>query len=109
MNVFPGQRLCFCSLVVVLLNRYWPLIDDAIRNAAFEKKVKIQMLISCGKASDPAMLPFLKSLAALDSHEHGISIQIVRVSPITFLVLTLFFKNFFCSLEIVHCAWGQPD
>uniref|UniRef100_H3DJA7 Phospholipase D family member 4 n=1 Tax=Tetraodon nigroviridis TaxID=99883 RepID=H3DJA7_TETNG len=56
--------------------RYWSLIDDTIRAAAFERKVKIRMLISCGKTSDPAMLPFLQSLAALDNHEHGISIQI---------------------------------
>lgn len=56
--------------------RYWSLIDDTIRAAAFERKVKIRMLISCGKASDPAMLPFLQSLAALDNHEHGISVQI---------------------------------
>uniref|UniRef100_A0A3Q3J6B3 PLD phosphodiesterase domain-containing protein n=2 Tax=Monopterus albus TaxID=43700 RepID=A0A3Q3J6B3_MONAL len=42
--------------------RYWPFIDDAIRMAAFERKVKIRMLISCGRDSDPAMLPFLQSL-----------------------------------------------
>nr|XP_046268340.1 5'-3' exonuclease PLD4 [Scatophagus argus] len=56
--------------------RYWPVIDDAIRTAAFERKVKIRMLISCGKDSDPAMLPFLKSLASMDSPHRGISVQI---------------------------------
>ncbi|XP_026209447.1 phospholipase D4 [Anabas testudineus] len=56
--------------------RYWPVIDDAIRVAAFEKKVKIRMLISCGRDSDPAMLPFLQSLASMDSPHHNISIQI---------------------------------
>uniref|UniRef100_A0A665UWX0 Phospholipase D family member 4 n=2 Tax=Echeneis naucrates TaxID=173247 RepID=A0A665UWX0_ECHNA len=55
--------------------RYWPFIDDAIRMAAFENKVKIRMLISCGRDSDPAMLPFLQSLASLDSPQHNISIQ----------------------------------
>lgn len=57
-------------------NRYWPFIDDAIRRAAFERKVKIRMLISCGQDSDPAILPFLKSLASMDSPHQGISVQI---------------------------------
>ncbi|KAE8289781.1 Phospholipase D4 [Larimichthys crocea] len=56
--------------------RYWSFIDDAIRTAAFEKKVKIRMLISCGQDSDPAMLPFLQSLASLDSPQKDINIQI---------------------------------
>uniref|UniRef100_A0AAQ5YRD9 PLD phosphodiesterase domain-containing protein n=1 Tax=Amphiprion ocellaris TaxID=80972 RepID=A0AAQ5YRD9_AMPOC len=57
-------------------SRYWPVIDDAIRTAAFERKVKIRMLISCGRDSDPAMLPFLQSLASMDFPQHHISIQI---------------------------------
>lgn len=65
-------------LLVVLLIRYWSFIDDAIRAAAFERRVKIRMLISCGKDSDPAMLPFLQSLAALDNPHIGIHVQIVR-------------------------------
>ncbi|XP_041827494.1 5'-3' exonuclease PLD4 [Melanotaenia boesemani] len=56
--------------------RYWPFIDDAIRTAAFEKMVKIRMLISCGRDSDPAMLPFLLSLASIASPHHNIDIQI---------------------------------
>ncbi|KAM3595130.1 uncharacterized protein V6R79_018573 [Siganus canaliculatus] len=56
--------------------RYWPFIDDAIRMAAFERNVKVRMLISCGMDSDPAMLPFLKSLASMDSPHERISIQV---------------------------------
>lgn len=56
--------------------KYWPFIDDAIKMAAFERKVKIRMLISCGRDSDPAMLPFLQSLASMDYPLHHISIQI---------------------------------
>ncbi|XP_067471135.1 5'-3' exonuclease PLD4 [Thunnus thynnus] len=56
--------------------RYWPIIDDAIRTAAFERRVKIRMLISCGRDSDPAMLPFLQSLASMDSPQQHINIQI---------------------------------
>ncbi|XP_034051326.1 5'-3' exonuclease PLD4 [Thalassophryne amazonica] len=57
-------------------NRYWPFIDDVIRTAAFERGVKIRMLISCGRNSNRAMLPFLQSLASMDSPEQNISIQI---------------------------------
>ncbi|XP_056152333.1 5'-3' exonuclease PLD4 [Lampris incognitus] len=56
--------------------RYWPAIDDAIRRAAFEQHIKIRMLISCGRDSDPAMLPFLESLASMHSPGQNISIQI---------------------------------
>ncbi|XP_053701278.1 5'-3' exonuclease PLD4 [Synchiropus splendidus] len=56
--------------------RYWPLIDDAIRAAAFDRKVKIRLLVSCSRDSDRRMLPFLQSLAVLDRVKHGVSIQI---------------------------------
>uniref|UniRef100_I3K2H2 Phospholipase D family member 4 n=1 Tax=Oreochromis niloticus TaxID=8128 RepID=I3K2H2_ORENI len=56
--------------------RYWPVIEDAIKTAAFERKVHIRMLISCGRDSDPDMLPFLQSLASFDSPQQHISIQI---------------------------------
>lgn len=82
-NLFVSMKLlpCFCcisSLWILSWNRYWSFIDDAIRAAAFERKVKIRMLISCGQDSDPVMLPFLQSLASIDSPHHGISVQIVR-------------------------------
>lgn len=63
-----------------VFHRYWPVIDDALRTAAFDRKVQIRMLISCGLSSDPAMLPFLQSLASMDYPERQISIQIVRRS-----------------------------
>ncbi|XP_055016473.1 5'-3' exonuclease PLD4 isoform X2 [Boleophthalmus pectinirostris] len=56
--------------------RYWSVLDDAIRAAAFDRKVKIRMLISCGRESNPSVLPFLQSLAALDSNISHISIKI---------------------------------
>lgn len=56
--------------------RYWPVIDDAIKRAAFERRVRIRMLISCGQDSNPAMLPFLQSLASMNSPSQNISIQV---------------------------------
>ncbi|KAK0132309.1 Phospholipase D4 [Merluccius polli] len=56
--------------------RYWPVIDDVIKRAAFERQVHIRMLISCGRDSDPRMLPFLRSLASLNSPTYNINILV---------------------------------
>uniref|UniRef100_A0A8C8DT35 Phospholipase D family member 4 n=1 Tax=Oryzias sinensis TaxID=183150 RepID=A0A8C8DT35_9TELE len=63
--------------------KYWPFIDDAIRTAAFERRVKVRLLISCGRDSNPAMLPFLESLASMRSSEYHINVQIkVFIIPV---------------------------
>ncbi|XP_072313533.1 5'-3' exonuclease PLD4, partial [Eucyclogobius newberryi] len=56
--------------------KYWSVLDDAIRAAAFDRRVKFRMLISCGRDSNPNTLSFLQSLAALDSNLTHISIKI---------------------------------
>ncbi|CAI5798222.1 phospholipase D3-like isoform X1 [Podarcis lilfordi] len=45
--------------------RFWPVIDDALRTAACERRVKVRLLISCWKHSHPAMFVFLDSLRVL--------------------------------------------
>lgn len=66
----------FPALLFKKPRRYWPYIDDAIKAAAFDRKVKIRLLISCGMDSDPAMLPFLQSLASVHNPRLKISIEI---------------------------------
>lgn len=56
--------------------RYWPVIDDAIKRAAYERKVGIRLLVSCGRDSDPIMRLFLQSLDSLNSPTDDISIQV---------------------------------
>ncbi|KAG7281217.1 hypothetical protein CRUP_019742 [Coryphaenoides rupestris] len=56
--------------------RYWPIIDDAIKRAAYERQVRIRLLVSCGRDSNPTMRPFLQSLASLNSPAQHISIQV---------------------------------
>ncbi|XP_055410356.1 5'-3' exonuclease PLD3 isoform X2 [Bubalus kerabau] len=52
--------------------RFWPAIDDGLRRAAYERGVKVRLLISCWGHSDPSMRAFLLSLAALrDNHTHS--------------------------------------
>lgn len=103
---------------VILHHRYWPFIDDALRVAAFERKVKVRMLVSCGRDSDPAMLPFLKSLASMDSPRHHISIQVVRYDDLSlrqrrnpWFYFSFMFEclSFFLFSESVHYTCRKPD
>lgn len=61
--------------------RFWPAIDDGLRRAAYERGVKVRLLISCWGHSEPSMRAFLLSLAALrDNHTHS-DIQVVSTCP----------------------------
>uniref|UniRef100_A0A8P0N859 5'-3' exonuclease PLD3 n=2 Tax=Canis lupus familiaris TaxID=9615 RepID=A0A8P0N859_CANLF len=56
----------------VLSPSQWPAIDDGLRRAAYERGVKVRLLISCWGHSEPSMRAFLLSLAALrDNHTHS--------------------------------------
>ncbi|KAG1684369.1 Cytoplasmic dynein 2 heavy chain 1 [Nymphon striatum] len=58
--------------------RFWSVIDDKLREAAYMRGVFIKILVNYGESSSPAMLPFLKSLSALTST--NISIDVVSRS-----------------------------
>ncbi|KAL4716073.1 hypothetical protein ACJJTC_013850 [Scirpophaga incertulas] len=58
--------------------KFWPKIDDAIRRAALEHKVKVKMLISWWKHSAAAEEYFLRSLVALAKSYPRVDIQIKR-------------------------------
>uniref|UniRef100_A0A915PT16 PLD phosphodiesterase domain-containing protein n=1 Tax=Setaria digitata TaxID=48799 RepID=A0A915PT16_9BILA len=47
-------------------NRYWPVIDDALRKAAYSG-IKVKLLISKWKNTRPALFAFLKSLTIITS------------------------------------------
>ncbi|XP_041063462.1 inactive phospholipase D5-like [Carcharodon carcharias] len=44
------------------VQRYWPLIDNGLREALFLRKVRVRMLVSCWKGTYAPMLNFLWSL-----------------------------------------------
>ncbi|XP_067844766.1 inactive phospholipase D5 isoform X3 [Heptranchias perlo] len=44
------------------VQRYWPLIDDGLREALFLRNVKVRLLVSCWKDTYAPMLNFLWSL-----------------------------------------------
>lgn len=69
----------FCSLF-----RYWPVIENALIRSMYQRNITVRLLISCGRDSDSAVLPFLKSLNALNSPSNNMRIEVVR-SPGVFL------------------------
>ncbi|XP_023658082.1 5'-3' exonuclease PLD4 [Paramormyrops kingsleyae] len=76
MEYFPTSRFTKPS-------SYWPALDDALRQTAFAKQVAVRLLVSCGQDTDPAMLPFLKSLNDLHYPAANISIEVkVYIVPV---------------------------
>ncbi|KAJ8341437.1 hypothetical protein SKAU_G00337280 [Synaphobranchus kaupii] len=76
MDYFPTSRF-------TRHQSYWPTLDNALKRSAFERRVPIRLLISCGRDTDPAMLPFLLSLNALHQPAEKISLEVkVFIVPV---------------------------
>ncbi|XP_057685077.1 5'-3' exonuclease PLD3-like [Corythoichthys intestinalis] len=56
--------------------KYWGEIDTQLRRVAYEKRVKVRLLISCWSNTSPAMFSFLKSLDALYEPKSKLDIQV---------------------------------
>ncbi|XP_034460999.1 5'-3' exonuclease PLD3 [Hippoglossus hippoglossus] len=56
--------------------RYWADIDTQLRRVAYEKRVKVRLLISCWASTQPVMIPFLKSLASVYEPKSKLDIQV---------------------------------
>lgn len=56
--------------------RYWAAIDTQLRRVAYERKVKVRLLISCWGSTSPIMFPFLRSLASVQDAKTGLDIQV---------------------------------
>lgn len=59
-------------------SRYWPVLDSALRAAAFNRGVHVRLLVSCWLNTDPAMFTYLRSLQAFSDPSAGISVDVVR-------------------------------
>lgn len=57
--------------------RYWSDIDNQLRRVAYEKRVRVRLLISCWASSQPVMIPFLRSLASVYEPKSKLDIQVV--------------------------------
>lgn len=56
--------------------RYWADIDTQLRQLAYEKRIKVRLLISCWASTQPVMFPFLKSLASVYDPKSKLDIQV---------------------------------
>lgn len=60
--------------------RYWMDIDTELRRVAYERRVRVRLLISCWDSTKPIMFPFLRSLASLqDTNQLDIQVRIFTV------------------------------
>ncbi|EFN65992.1 Phospholipase D3 [Camponotus floridanus] len=58
--------------------KYWPIIDNALRAAAIERKIEVRLLISWWKHSKPSESYFLKSLQDLTHSYPNVKIEVRR-------------------------------
>ena len=60
---------------------YWPVLDDALRAAAFERNVRVKVLASWWKYSLSSLTSYLRSLAALNgtvsARNCSVSVEVV--------------------------------
>ncbi|XP_061251534.1 5'-3' exonuclease PLD4 isoform X3 [Bos javanicus] len=62
---------------------YWPVLDTALRVAAFSRGVRVRLLVSCWLNTDPRMFPFLRSLQALSNPAANVSMDVkVFIVPV---------------------------
>ncbi|XP_068766381.1 5'-3' exonuclease PLD3 [Struthio camelus] len=56
--------------------RFWPVIDNHLRKAVYERKVQVRLLVGCWRHSKAAMFPFLRSLAAIADNKTHYSMEV---------------------------------
>lgn len=59
--------------------KYWPIIDNALRSAAIDKKITIRLLISYWKHSKISENNFIKSLVDLTNSYKNVKIEAVKI------------------------------
>lgn len=76
MDYFPTTRFSRPA-------RYWPVLDSALREAAFSRRVAVRLLVSCSLHTDPSMFPFLRSLQAFSDPAANVSLDVkVFILPV---------------------------
>lgn len=80
---FFGKNRLICVEYLVLIHvkcfryRYWPVIDNALRAAAIDRRVSVKLLISWWNHSRPAEDYFLNSLQVISNSYRGVDVQVV--------------------------------
>ncbi|XP_073974399.1 5'-3' exonuclease PLD3-like isoform X3 [Rhodnius prolixus] len=57
-------------------SEFWPVIDNALKSAAIDRKVELRLLISFWNYTNPAQKYFLKSLSDLSGLFKGVSLSV---------------------------------
>lgn len=83
------------------LCRYWPVIENALIQAVFERNVTVRLMISCGRDSNPSVFPFLKSIDALKSTSDNIRIEVVRSAGTSVETVA------FYQIQYIQCTVDQ--
>ncbi|KAI0210847.1 5'-3' exonuclease PLD3 [Lamellibrachia satsuma] len=77
MDYFPTTLYTYPS-------RFWPVIDDALRRASLERGVEIRIMASWWNHSNPDMVKYLNSLAALSgAMKAKVSVKLFQVPSYT--------------------------
>ncbi|XP_013784651.1 phospholipase D3-like isoform X2 [Limulus polyphemus] len=81
--IFVAVMDYFPTTLYTKTKRYWPVIDDALRKAAVERRVHVRLLASWWNHTRPSMLYFIQSLAALNSNDFQIEVKLFIVPTYT--------------------------
>ena len=59
--------------------RFWPIIDDALRSAVYNRGIKVRVMGSIWEHTEPDMIKFLKSLQSINgSGQNNGTLEVVR-------------------------------
>ncbi|KAH0631472.1 hypothetical protein JD844_005806 [Phrynosoma platyrhinos] len=56
--------------------RFWPMIDNFLRKAAYERQVRVRLLVGCWRHSKSYMFPFLRSLNAMQDNRTHYNVEV---------------------------------
>eukprot|EP00118_Oscarella_pearsei_P004359 m.18508 g.18508 ORF g.18508 m.18508 type:complete len:442 (+) comp27672_c0_seq1:75-1400(+) len=73
----------FPTTLYAVANKYWPVIDDALRSAAFDRGIHVRLLASWWNHTLPQMKNYLRSLASLNGTVHDGRLLLIEVSLFT--------------------------
>lgn len=64
---------------VFFLHRYWPYLDGKIREALVLRSIKVRLLISFSRDTDPLTFNFVSSLKAICTEVPSCSLKVVSI------------------------------
>lgn len=75
----------FPALIYSKPQIYWPVIDDALKSAMYNRGVKVRVMGSTWEYTEPDMIKFLQSLQRVDGtgqYNGSLEVRLFRVPPI---------------------------